>query len=149
MVTKEMIDDFLAQSKIAVVGVSRDPRKFGRTVYKDLKHKGYQVFAINPNASEVLGDPCYASLADLPEKVDGIVTVVPPAETEKAVQEAARLGIPRVWMQAGSESQRAIDFCKQNGIRAIHNECIMMFAVNKFPHNMHRWVNKVVGKLPK
>lgn len=150
MVSKQMIDDFLAQPKIAVAGVSRDPRKFGRTVYKDLKHKGYQVFAINPNTSEVLGDPCYASLSALPEKVDGIVMVVPPAETEKVVQEAARLGIQRVWMQPGSESPRAIAFCEQHGISVIHHECVMMFAAaNKFPHNVHRLVNKLTGKLPK
>lgn len=150
MVSKETIEDFLAQPKIAVVGVSRSTAKFGRTVYKDLKHKGYEVFAINPNVVEVLGDPCYPNLTALPEKVDGVVTVVKPAETEKVVQEMASLGIRRLWMQQGSESPRAIEFCEKNGIQVVYGECIMMFAVPaKFPHNIHRWVNKATGKLPK
>jgi uncharacterized protein len=149
MEKKELIDDFLAQPLLAVAGVSRDTKKFGRTVYKDLKHKGYRVFAINPTVDTILGDPCYPNLAALPEKPGGVVTVVPPEATEKLVREAAQLGIARVWMQQGSESPNAIEFCQKNGIQVVYGECIMMFAVAGFPHNVHKWVNQLTGKLPK
>jgi hypothetical protein len=145
-----MIDDFLAQRTLAVVGVSRQAEKFGNMVYRELKAKGYRVFAVNPNAESVADERCYPSLAALPEPVDGVVIVVPPAETERVVQEAAAAQIRRVWMQQGAESEAAIRFCEENGIGVISGECVMMFARPiGFGHGMHRWVWGLLGKLPK
>jgi predicted CoA-binding protein len=149
MTSKAAVQDFLAQRTLAVVGASRDGKKFGNKVYKDLIRKGYRTYPVNPNAEEIEGQPCYPNLSALPEPADGLVFVVPPAETEKVVREAAEVGIPRVWMQQGSESEEAIRFCEENGISVVSGECILMFAEPaEFYHRMHRWVWGVMGKLP-
>jgi len=111
---------------IAVVGASRNPEKYGHKVYKDLKEAGYKVYPVNPNASEILGDKCYPNLESLPERPDVVTVVVPPRVTEKIVKACKDLGIWRVWMQPGSESEKAITFCRENGIKVIHGVCIMI-----------------------
>lgn len=149
MTSKAAVKDFLNQKTLAVVGVSRNGQKFGNTAYKELKAKGYRVIPINPQAEMIEGDPCYPSLGALPDPVDGVLIVVPPAETEKVVREAAAAGIPRVWMQQGAESQAAIQFCEEQGVSAVHGECILMFAEpTAFGHRLHRWVWGLLGKLP-
>ncbi len=150
MTTAAEIKDFMSQEALAVVGASRNPKKFGSIVYRDLKAKAYHVFAVNPHAGQIDGDPAYPDLEHLPEEVDGVVLIVPPAVTESMVRQAAQAGIRRVWMQPGAESQAAVAFCQENGISVIEGECIMMFAGPvKFPHSFHRWINRVSGKLPK
>lgn len=149
MTTKASVADFTAQKKLAVVGISRKGRKFGNMAFKELKKHGYQLFPVNPNAETIEGERCYPSLSALPGPVDGVLVVVPPAETEKVVREAAAAGIKRVWMQQGAESPEAIRFCQENGIEAIHGECILMFTEPcAFFHRAHRWVWGVFGKLP-
>jgi uncharacterized protein len=133
-----------------VVGASRDEKKFGNIVYRDLKAKGYRVFAVNPNAEKVDGDPAYPNLGALPEPVGGVVLVIPPKQSEQVVQEADRAGIHRVWMQQGAESSQAVAYCKSHNMQVVYGECLLMFGGPvKFPHNFHRWINKVSGRLPK
>lgn len=149
MVTKSTIDDFLSQKKIAVLGVSRDGKKFGNVIFRDMKKKGYQVFPINPNTDNVEGEKCYPNLSSLPEKVDGVIVNVPPAVTKEVVAEAASIGIKRIWLQQGSESESAIQLCRENQLQFIHGECILMFAEPVgFGHRVHRWIWKILGKLP-
>ncbi|MGC8896589.1 MAG: CoA-binding protein, partial [Candidatus Bathyarchaeia archaeon] len=105
---------------------SRDPRKYGYQVYKDLKGAGYKVYAVNPNAQEILGDKCYPSLEKLPVKPDVVDVVVPPKVTEHLVETCKKLGITKVWMQPGSESENAIKFCEENGINVVYGVCVMM-----------------------
>ncbi len=147
----KMVDvkDILSQKKLAVVGVSRSGRKFGNAIYRELKKKGYQVFAVNPNAESVEGDRCYPDLKSLPGKVGGVVINVKPAQTEKVVREAVGAGITRLWLQQGSESAEAVEFCQQHNLTIVYKECILMFAepVAWF-HRLHRWVWKILGKLP-
>ena len=122
-----LIKEFLRKQNVfAVVGVSRNPAKYGHQVYKDLKEAGYVVYAVNPNIDEVLGDRCYQSLSELPEKPDVVDIVVPPKVTEKIVEECKELGIERVWMQPGSESVHAINFCEENDIKVVHDVCVMV-----------------------
>jgi len=122
-----LIKDFLRKQNVfAVVGVSQNPAKYGHQVYKDLKEAGYVVYAVNPNINEVLGDRCYHSLNELPEKPDVVDTVVPPIVTEKIVKECKELEIERVWMQPGSESEHAIRFCEENNIKVVHDVCVMV-----------------------
>jgi len=149
MVTEALIEEFLSSKTLAVVGVSSTRRGFGYTVYKDLKEKGYKVYPINPKATTVDDELCYPDVLVLPEKVDGIVLVVPPEQTELVVRDVVDAGIQRVWMQQGAESDEAIAFCQGRGIGVVHGECIMMFAKPRsFPHNMHHWVRGTLGKLP-
>ena len=123
----DLITDLLKKENVfAVVGVSRNPTKYGHQVYGDLKEAGYVVYAVNPNIDEVLGDQCYHSLTELPEKPDVVDIVVPPSVTEKIVKECKELGIERVWMQPGSESEHAIRFCEENGINVVHDVCVMV-----------------------
>lgn len=128
MTTRAAIDDFLAQRTLAVVGVSREGKGFGSMAYEELKAKGYRVFPVNPNAESIGGERCYPSLSALPELVGGVVVVVPPAQTEQVVRDAAAAGIERVWMQQGAESEAAIRFCEENGISVVHGECILMLS---------------------
>ncbi len=124
---EELIKEFLNKKNIfSVVGASRDPRKYGYQVYKDLKEAGYEVYPINPNAEKVLGDKCYPDLGDLPIKPDVVDVVVPPKVTEEIVKTCKRLGITKVWMQPGSESETAIKFCDENDMDVVHGVCVMV-----------------------
>ena len=124
---EELIRKFLDKGNIfAVVGASRNPTKYGHQVYRDLKEAGYEVYPVNPNAEEVLGDKCYPGIESLPVKPDVVDVVVSPKVTEKIVKTCRRLGIGKVWMQPGSESKRAINFCIDNDINVIHTVCVMI-----------------------
>jgi hypothetical protein len=112
---------------IAVVGASRDRDKFGYKVLMDLVGAGYQACGVNPSCDEVDGVACYQDLASLPWRPELVITVVPPAVTEKVVREAGEAGITRVWMQPGSESPGAVAFCEANGIELMHDACIMVY----------------------
>ena len=111
---------------IAVVGASRDPEKYGHRVYGDLKEAGYAVYPVNPNAAEILGDRCYPDLKSLPVKPDVVNVVVPPEVTEEVVKSCKELGITKVWMQPGSESEKAIEYCEANRIDVVYGVCIMV-----------------------
>jgi uncharacterized protein len=149
MTSKKLVEEFLAQEKIAVVGVSRKKTKFGNAIYKELNQKGYIVFPINPNMKDFEGDTCYPDLLSLPEKVDAIIINVPPVQTEKVVREAKEAGINKVWLQQGSQSEEAIKYCEENNIDCVSNECILMFVQpSAFVHRAHKWLWGVMGKLP-
>ena len=149
MTSQAAVDAFLSSKNFAVVGVSRKSSKFGNVIYKDLRKKGFNVFGINPNMESIEGDKCYKNLHELKGKIDAVINVVSPSQTLDVVKEAREAGINNVWMQQGSESDEAIQFCRENGINEVHKECILMFAepVKSF-HGFHRWVWKVLGKLP-
>ena len=120
------IEEFLSQEVFAIVGASRDRSKYGNKVYRDLREKGFKVYPVNPNTSEVEGDTCYPDIISLPQKPDVVNTVVPPKVTEEIVKQCKVLGINRVWMQPGSESEEAIGFCEENGIKVVHSQCAMV-----------------------
>jgi predicted CoA-binding protein len=146
----DSINKFLALKNIAVVGVSSTGKGFGVSVYNHLKERNYNVTPINLIGGEVNGEKLETSLKSLKSKIKGIITVVPPVETEKVVREAKELGINKIWMQQGSESLNAIKFCNDNNIDVVHGECIMMFSepVNSI-HKFHRGLWKLFGKYPK
>lgn len=149
MKSKKIIDEFLLKKNIAVVGVSAKGKGFGVVIYNHLKKAGYKVFAVNKNGGNINQDRLYPSLNDIPFRIDGVVTVVHPTETEKIVKEMKSLSINRIWMQQGSESDNAIQYCASNGIEVICGECIMMFVEPvKSIHSFHRWINKLIKKYP-
>ncbi len=123
-----MKPDFLSKAnRIAVVGVSSSKKKWGWKIYEKLKSAGFRVYPLNPKHKKIAGDVCYPDLKSLPESPDVVITVVPPDVTEKIVKQCKNLGIGKIWMQPGSESKKAIKFCKNNNIEVIYNSC---FAVN-------------------
>jgi uncharacterized protein len=150
------IDDFLAQKRIAVAGVSRTSGGHGgNVIYQRLRERGYEVFAVNPNADTVEGDPCYRSLAAIPGGVDGVVIATDPSVAPSVAQECQELGISRVWMHgpmAGgtSVSKEAHEFCRQNGIASIAGACPLMYGpTSDGGHRFMRRILGLFGKLPK
>jgi uncharacterized protein len=149
MVQIEAINKFLLCSKIAVVGVSRTGKKFGNNVLNELGKKGYTVFPVNSNTDEIRGYRCFRNLNQLPEKADGAVIVVSPHESVKVVKDAFSAGIKNIWLQQGAESDEAISFCNENGLNVVYGQCILMFAEPaEFFHRAHKWVKRIIGKLP-
>jgi NADPH-dependent 2,4-dienoyl-CoA reductase/sulfur reductase-like enzyme/predicted CoA-binding protein len=123
----KIINEFLNKKNIfAVVGVSRDPEKYGNKVYADLKNAGYIVYPINPKINKIFGNKCFAELKDLPKKPDVVNIVVSPEITETIVKECKKLGINKVWMQPGSQSEESINYCKKNKINLLHDVCVMI-----------------------
>ncbi len=119
-------DDFFnKQNVFAVVGVSRNRDKYGYKVFIDLKKSGYEVYAINPKIDQIEDFKVYSSLKSLPVVPEVIVCIVPPEVTYEVVKEAKQLNINKIWMQPGSESKDAMDFCKKNNFEIIANSCII------------------------
>jgi predicted CoA-binding protein len=144
-------EDFLAQKRIAVAGVSRAGEGTANGIYRKLRDMGHQVFPVNPNADAVEGDTCYPSVKAIPGSVDGVVIVTRPEVTEQVVHDCAAAGVPRVWMHdntfaASSVSEAAVAFCRENGMTVIAGGCPMMFL--DFGHKCMRWMLGMMGRLP-
>ena len=123
----KLIKEFLDRKNIiAVVGVSSDPQKYGHKVFFDLLQAGYNVYAVHMDGGTIDSHTRYPDLKSLPEKPDVVDVVVPPNVTERIVEECRELSIDKVWMQPGSESQKAIDYCNRNNIKVLHDVCIMI-----------------------
>lgn len=121
-----IVDEFLDAKVFAVVGVSTNRGKYGFKVLQDLKEGDYTVYPVNPLYEDIYGDRCYCDIASLPEKPDVVEFVCPPAVTEAVLEEVLSLAIDKVWMQPGAESPRAIEFCRQHGIKVLHDVCVMV-----------------------
>ncbi|HSP54460.1 MAG TPA: CoA-binding protein, partial [Dehalococcoidia bacterium] len=142
---KQAADDFLAQKRIAVVGVSRSSKEAANLVYRTLRSRGYEVFAVNPNADEVEGDRSYHDLASIPGNVDAALIATPSGLAETVVEECARAGITRVWMHRsfgeGSVSRAATELGREKGITVIEGGCPMMFLPGAdIGHKCMRWM---------
>ena len=125
---KEAAAEFLSSKRVAVTGVSRQPKNHGsNVVYQRLRDRGYEVFAVNPNADEVEGDQCYHDLRSIPGGVEAVVIATRPEIAEETMRECADLGIKHVWMHrgpgAGSVSEAAADYGRQQGIAVIDGGC--------------------------
>lgn len=136
---------FTAQKTLALVGVSRT-RGFGNTLFRHLKTQGYRLFPVNALADTVEGEPCFHRLDDIPEPVQGVIAVVPPAQTKTIVDDCARLGIKHLWMQPGAESEDAVALCHEKGIAVVAGKCLLMHTNAPFPHSIHRWLWKKLNK---
>ena len=118
---QDLVKEFMAQKKFAIVGATDNPEKYGNQIFKNLKNRSYEVYPVNPRLKELEGVKCYARLADIPVKVDVVDFVVPPEVTEFTLQECKQLGLNRIWLQPGSESETAISFCHENNLKVIHD----------------------------
>lgn len=153
-ILKESAEEFLQLKTIAVAGVSSTKKNAANYIYEKLRKAGYFVFAVNPNAKEIIdGYPCYPSLTALPERIEGVVIGTNPRVTLSVVQECAMLGIRHVWihksLDGGSYCEKAEKFCLENGINLIPTGCPLMFCKPvDFPHKCIKWLLHVTGKLP-
>jgi predicted CoA-binding protein len=151
---KTAASEFLAKKRVAVTGVSRNTKSGhgSNNVYKRLRERGYEVFAVNPNASEVEGDRSYKDLSAIPGGVDAVVIGTRPERAEATMRECAELGIKHVWMHrgpgAGSVSPAATEYGRSQGITVIDGGCPCMFApIADFGHKIMRLV--YAGHVPK
>jgi len=152
---KEVAEDFLSHKRIAVTGVSRHPQSHGaNVVYRRLRDRGYEVFAVNPNADEVEGDTAYHSLTEIPGGVEAVVIGTRPERAEATMEECAQLGIEQVWMHrsfgGGSVSDTATRYGREHGITVIDGGCPCMFGPTAdFGHKAMRFVFSLSGNVPK
>ncbi len=153
--TKQAAAAFLSNKRIAVTGVSRKPQGHGsNAVYKRLRERGYEVFAVNPNADEVEGDKCYHELKEIPGGVDAVVLATRPETAPATMRECAELGIKQAWMHRsfgqGSVSSEATAYGRANGITVIDGGCPLMYepAADGF-HKVMRLAFTPLGHVPK
>ena len=152
---KDAAAEFLAKKRIAVTGVSRKSEGHGSNlVYQRLRSRGYTVFAINPNAENVEGDPCYHDLKSVPGGVEAVVIGTRPETAESTMRECAELGIRYVWMHrgpgAGSVSPAATEYGRQHGITVIDGGCPCMFGPTADPgHRLMRPLLTMAGNVPR
>ncbi len=152
---KEAASEFLANKRIAVTGVSRNPQGHGSNiVYQRLRERGYEVFAVNPNADQVEGDKCYSDLKSIPGGVGAVVIGTKPDRAEATMRECAGLGIKHVWMHrsmgGGSVSTAATAYGRQQGISVIPGGCPLMFEpVSDGAHKAMRFVFTLTGAVPR
>lgn len=154
---RQAADAFLANRRIAVTGVSRDPQGHGgNVVYQRLRERGYEVFAVNPNADAVEGDVCFTDLTSIPGGVEAVVIATRPSEAEGTVQECVELGIDQVWMHrafgAGSVSDDAAAYGREHGVTVIDGGCPLMFEPcddggHRFMRRVLTWTGKVPRKV--
>lgn len=144
MSTPQSVTEFLSGKRIAVVGVSRSSNQPANLIYRTLRSRGYEVFAVNPVAESVEGDPCYGSLSDLPKPIDGAVVVTPPKSSAEVVKACAEAGIPRAWLHRsfgeGSVSDDAVRAGEEHGVQVLVGGCPMMYSEPvDFGHRCMRW----------
>jgi uncharacterized protein len=150
------VQEFLAQKRIAVAGVSRNHghHPAGNLIYRRLKQTGHEVFPVNPHMETFDGDRCHPNLQSIPGGVDGVVIVTRPAVTERIVHDCVDAGVRRVWMHQGagngsSVSPAAVEYCRSHDIAVIPGACPMMYGPGAdFGHACMRWILGVSGKLP-
>ena len=133
----ETIKDFLnIKYTFGFIGATNQKEKWGYKKYKKLKDEGFKVYPINPKYDHVDGDRCFPDLKSLVEslnkKPDIVITIIPPKVTEKIVEQCKIFGIKKIWMQPGSESEKAIESCNKNGIEVVYGVCIVVDALKKY-----------------
>ena len=150
---RKAAEEFLSHDRIAVAGVSRSGDSAANPVYRRLRKEGYDVFAVNPAATEVEGDPCWPSLAEVPAELDGVIIATHPDVSDDVARECVEIGVPRVWFHrsfgTGSVSDEAVRVCREAGISVLAGACPMMFLEPvDVVHRCMRWVLDRTGGLP-
>jgi predicted CoA-binding protein len=150
----KLVDEFLRGERLAVAGVSRDKNQAANAIFRRLSSSGFQVFPVNPRASEVEGVECYPDLISLPGDIDGVVLAAPPAASLQLVRECREKDIGKVWLHrsfgTGSVSDEAVRECESLGIDCIVGGCPMMFCEPvDFGHKCMRWWLQRKGRVPR
>lgn len=154
MTTKQQVDDFLGLKRIAVVGVSRDPKGFGTVLWQEFRQRRYDAVPVNRQATEIDGQPCYAKVQEIEPPVEGVLIMTPKGETDQVVRDCAEAGVKHVWMYGGAApgaaTKSAVAFCEEKGISVVQGLCPYMFlpGTPSF-HAPHRVWKKLTGSYPK
>lgn len=149
-VTKTQINEFLGPKRLAIAGVSRNDKKFGNLVFKDLLKNQYDVLPVNPEAEVIDGVKCFKSIAELPADVESLLILTPKKQTDEVLRQAINKGIKHIWVQHQSETPQTVKIAEELNKAVILNKCIYMFAqpVVGF-HKFHRTITGIFGGLPK
>ena len=148
------VRDFLNLRRIALVGVSRDPKDFSRMLFREMCDKGYDMVPVNPAAGELETRRCFTRVQEIHPPVEGVLLMTPPRNTAGVVKDCAEAGIRRVWMHRGggqgSASPDAVDFCHKHGIHLVEGYCPFMFLPHTpFFHRVHGFFLKLTGSYPR
>jgi predicted CoA-binding protein len=139
---------FFQGKRFGLVGYSRSGRKFGNTVYAELKQRGMDLRVVHPELGEVGGEACVPTVSALAGTVDGLIISVSPRKAAAVVREAIQAGIRNLWLQQGAESAEAVQAARDAGVNLVTGKCILMYAepVRSF-HAVHRLFARLFGQL--
>jgi predicted CoA-binding protein len=148
------VQTFLNQKRFAIVGVSREPKDFSRSLFRAFVQQGYDPVPVHPEVREMEGRPCFGSLAEIQPPVEGVLFMTNPAATAKIAPECVASGIKRVWMYratgTGAATADTVQFCEANGMEVVPGECPFMFLPGgAWFHRLHGFVRKITGAYPK
>jgi len=151
--TLDQINEFLQQKKLALIGLSRDPKHFSRAIYRELTLRGYHIFPVNPQSDKIEEQSSFHSVKEIPETVYTALLLTPPNQTEKVLHECLQKQISHVWIvnNKGLEmvSPKTLEMCKHNGVKIISGYCPFMFLPDAgFFHRFHGWLSRLTGNYP-
>jgi len=150
---RTIIDEFLAVSRFAMVGVSHDGKHFSRSLFKEFLKNGYEVVPVNPHAEQIAGFPAVPKVADIVPGVEQALIITPESQTMSAVMEAHLSGVNRIWLYGISGEKdiqsEVIEYCRQSDMEIVPGYCPFMFLPRAaFPHKIHGAVWKLIGLYP-
>jgi len=154
MIALQQVNEFLTYRRLALVGVSGNPKDFTRGLFREFVDRGYDVVPVHPGIAQIEGRPCFARVGAIDPPVESALLLTSPAVTEEVVRDCAAAGVRHVWMYraagAGAVSAHALAFCRENGINVIPGECPLMF----FPraawfHRLHGWIRRITRSYPR
>jgi uncharacterized protein len=144
------IKTFLEPKKLAIAGVSRNEKKFGYAVYKELREKGFKLYPVNPNAESLGNEPCFRSVSALPVDVKHLLILTKKDQTLGVLKEAIAKGMDNIWIQQMSETPEVLEYLKDKQVNVVAKQCILMFAEPaKSFHRFHRGIKSLFGLLPR
>lgn len=146
MNSRATIDQFLEIKELAVVGVSRNPKKFGYIIFKTLRMKGYRIFPVNPNTNTIEGVDCYNEISTLPSNLSNILIVTHKTQSEHAVSEAIKKGFKNIWIQQTCETDAALKIARIHNVNLVIKACILMYLEPTGFHKFHKSIYKLTGK---
>lgn len=153
MTSSGPVSSFMKLRRIAFVGLSRDPRDFSRSLFRDWAARGYDLVPVHPSLTEAEGRPCYRRVQDIPGGVEGVFVMTPPAVAEGVLRDAAEAGVKRVWLHRGAGqgavSEGALALGRERGLEVVPGACPYMFLPGAGAvHRFHGFVLKLLGRKP-
>ena len=147
MQSLDLINDFMSQRRLAMIGVSRDPKHYSRMLFRAMTERGYEIVPVNPGIDEVDGHRCFARVQDVDPQVYGAMVLTAEGVTDLVVRDCAESGVRRIWMRRHHKT--AEEFCRRQGLDVIAGECPLMFLDKvEWPHRLHGWVRHLAGTYP-
>jgi predicted CoA-binding protein len=149
MIALKKIEEFIASEPVGMVGVSRNPKKFGQMAFKELRDKGMNVIPVNPVASEILGVKAYRDVKSLPSEVKSLIIITPKKNTQEIVRDAKEKGFKQIWIQQNADSPGALKELEGSDINYVTGECILMHFKPHGIHKFHKSIKRFFGRFPK